>query len=436
MSYEETTEYLFNQTANYEKQGPDGYKPGLGNMLELDEHYRHPHRHYRIVHVTGTNGKGSVSHTLAALLQVCGYRVGLYTSPHLLDFSERIRVDGKPIPHDYVVDFVEKGRKFWDTFNPTFFEITTMMAFQYFKDADIDVAVVEVGLGGRLDSTNIVSPILSVITNVSLEHTDILGNTLEQIAREKGGIIKPHTPVVIGETLPETRPVFAALAEAAEAPIVFADEAPKLVSAEPTTDGFLRYTTKHGMTFTGELTGYCQEKNTNTILHAIEQLVKLGLVGNSKSTADFELTVKTAFSHVCGLTGLQGRWQKVQTRPTVICDIGHNTGGWRYLSRQLAAVACRHKHIVFGMVGDKDIAGVMQLLPIDATYYYTKGSTKRALPETALKAIGEQFGLTGNTYPTVEEAYKEATRQATPDDFIFVGGSNYIVADFLKIIAE
>lgn len=434
MNYKEATDYLFNKTANFEKQGPDGYKEGLDNTHALDEHFGHPHENYRCIHVAGTNGKGSVSHTIAALLQMFGYRVGLYTSPHLKDFSERIRVNGMPISEEYVVDFIEKDKDYFDSLEPSFFELTTAMAFKYFSDRDIDIAVVEVGLGGRLDCTNIISPILSIITNISLDHTQLLGSSIEQIAMEKAGIIKTGTPVVIGEATPETRMVFDAIAQEAKAPIIYAEDEGEIVSATLTPNG-MEYKAKHLGDFTGELCGEYQKKNTNTIVTAMHQLVELGYLcdciepeNNRKIKAEMDY----AFKNVCKLTGLMGRWQTIKERPLVVCDTGHNVAGWQYLSQQISNVPCRNLHIVFGVVEDKDVYGIMALLPKNATYYYTKGSTKRALPEMSLKIFGDQFGLHGESYPTVEKAYSEAVKNAGADDFIFVGGSTYVVADFLN----
>ena len=436
MNYEETCEYLFNQTSNYESQGQGGYKTGLDNMLKLDEHYEHPHQNFKSIHVAGTNGKGSVSHTLAAILQVCGYKVGLYTSPHLVDFSERIRLNGQPIPQEYVIDFVEEGRELFESVGATFFEITTAMAFKYFSDNEVDIAIVEVGLGGRLDSTNIITPLVSVITNVSLDHTQILGSSVEQIAMEKGGIIKDAVPVVVGEAAPEIRPIFEALALQCDAPLVFAEDDDEVVTDEFLPgDGSIYYTTRHLGDFKGELCGIYQVKNTRTILTVLYELVKLGYlcqVTDQATKIVVQKELSEAFLHVTAITGLKGRWQTVRINPTVICDIGHNVAAWTHISRQLAALDCRQLHIVFGMVDDKDIYGVMSLMPKDATYYFTKASTKRALPEQSVQVFGQQFELTGECYPTVAEAFSAAMKAAEKSDCIFVGGSNYVVADFLK----
>ncbi len=436
MNYQETCDYLFSQTANFEVHGSSGYKPGLETSLALDEHYGHPHEHFRSIHVAGTNGKGSVSHLIAAQLQGCGYSIGLYTSPHILDFSERIRVNGKPISEDYVVKFVENGKSFFEQQKATFFDIATSMAFKYFKDMDVDIAVVEVGLGGRFDCTNIITPILSIITNVSLDHTQLLGNSLEQIAMEKGGIIKRGVPVVIGESTPETKPVFEALAIEADAPIIFADEEQEIVSWELTSQGFMHYTAKHLGDFECELTGEYQPRNMNTVVVALHKIVDMGYMADCiipDNNRKIQGEMNRAFKNVVKGTGLKGRWQKVRSNPTVVCDTGHNPGAWEYLSKQLSAVKCRQLRIVFGMVEDKDVYTVMAMLPKEAVYFFTKGSTKRAFPETSLKVFGEQFGLKSECYPTVEEAYKAALEGASSDDFIFIGGSTYIVSDFMRM---
>ena len=434
MTYSETCKYLFNQVPMFENLGMSGYKEGLDNSLKLDEHYGHPHRHYLTIHVAGTNGKGSCSHTLAAILQKCGYKVGLYTSPHLVDFDERIRVNGHPIDHEYVADFVRDGRSFFEPLTPSFFEVTTAMALKYFSDKRVDIAVIEVGLGGRLDCTNIITPILSVITNISYDHMQQLGSSLEQIAMEKAGIIKRGVPVVVGETTSETRGIFEAIAREAQSPIVFAEDHPEVTSAQPTDEGIL-YQTRHYGNLQGELMGLYQEKNTNTILAAVRQLEELGYLyrfsDDSKSEARGK-EIEEGFQTVCETTGLKGRWQVLSKEPLVVCDTGHNIGGWQYLSQQINQIKCHDKHIVFGMVDDKDIEGVIDLLPKDATYYFAKSSNKRAVSEAVLKIIAEQHGLKGEGYPTVRDAYQSAIETAKHDDFVFIGGSTYVVADLLK----
>ena len=434
MTYQETCEYLFNQLPMFEKQGAGGYKEGLENSHALDEHLGHPHKKYLTIHVAGTNGKGSCAHTLSAVLQMCGYKVGLYTSPHLVDFSERIRINGQPISEDYVVEFVEKHKPFFEPLQPSFFELTTAMAFKYFADMDVDIAVIEVGLGGRLDCTNIITPILSVITNIGLDHTQFLGTSLEQIAMEKAGIIKKNVPVVVGETTPETRMVFEAIATENHAPIVFAEDQKQIISLSLGNKGIEYYTKSFGIIH-GELNGIYQEKNTNTILCAIQQLESLGFMHAVKCQANAvcqNREVQKGFSHVCSLTGLKGRWQKVGEAPLTICDTVHNVPGWKYLSEQLNNVKCDKMHIVFGMVDDKDIHGVMELLPKKATYYFTKANNKRAVSENVLKLYAQGIELEGESYPDVKSAYEAAKAAANSNDFVFVGGSSYVVAELLK----
>ena len=434
MDYQETCEYLFTRTPMFEKVGISGYKEGLENTLALDEHFGHPHKKFRSIHVAGTNGKGSCAHTIAAILQACGYKVGLYTSPHLVDFRERIRINGQPIPENYVVSFVEQERIFFEPLEPSFFELTTAMAFKYFSEMEVDIAVIEVGLGGRLDCTNIITPILSVITNISLDHTQLLGNSLEQIAMEKAGIIKAGVPVVIGEALPETRPVFEAVAAERQAPIFFAEDQREVLKAEPGNAEMIYDTRSYGKV-TGELFGNYQARNANTILCAIRQLENAGYMyrftDDSKAPAKGR-EIRIGFKKVCEITGLQGRWQVVSQAPMVVCDTGHNTAGWEYLSRQLNEVTCHKMYIVFGMVEDKDVNGVMALLPKHATYFFTKAKSKRALSEHVLLIMGQQLGLQGGAYSTVEEAYSAAMSLAGERDFVFIGGSSYVVAAFLK----
>jgi dihydrofolate synthase/folylpolyglutamate synthase len=423
MNYKETIKYLYESVPMFQKVGGSAYKEGLENTIELDNHFGNPHRSFRTIHVGGTNGKGSCSHTLAAILQSAGYRVGLYTSPHLVDFRERIRVNGEMVPEEYVVNFVEQNRQLFDSMSLSFFELTTALAFRYFADAKVDVAVIEVGLGGRLDCTNIISPDLAVITNISFDHVQFLGDTLAKIAGEKAGIIKSGTPVVIGETVPETREVFVNTAAEKGAPIVLAEENQQIESYQ-FTDGHLIYQTKSFGELRGELGGLCQTRNTNTIMNAVLQLQKVGYNITDKN-------IHEGFAHVCELTGLMGRWQRVGEKPLAICDTGHNIGGMEYITQQLAAVKCRTMRIVIGMVSDKDVSGVLSLLPKDAVYYFTRASIPRALAEDAMKAKAEAAGLHGECYPTVAEAYTAAKKESLPEDFIFVGGSSFIVADLL-----
>lgn len=408
MDYQDTLSYLYNSTPLFQQVGSAAYKEGLENTLALDEHFGHPHRSFRAIHVAGTNGKGSCSHTLAAILQAAGYRTGLYTSPHLVDFRERIRVNGCPVPEEYVVRFVEQERAFFEPLHPSFFELTTAMAFRYFADKQVDVAVIEVGLGGRLDCTNIIRPDVCLITNISFDHVQFLGNTLAEIAGEKAGIIKQGIPVVIGETTPETRPVFLKKAKEMDAPIHFAEE-------------------EEGETYPGlefELRGLYQAKNRRTLLAMLPLLKEAGYRID-------EQALRQGFAHVVEMTGLMGRWQKLQDSPTLVCDTGHNVGGITYIAEQLRQQKCKRLHIVMGMVNDKDIRGVLKLLPKDATYYFTKASVKRALPEGELYKLATDAGLQGACYPDVPAAVRAAQEKSLPEDFIFVGGSSFIVADLL-----
>ena len=427
MNYQETVEYLFNSTPVFEKVGATAYKEGLYNTYELDKHFGHPHRQFKTVHVAGTNGKGSCSHTIAAILQAAGYRVGLYTSPHLVDFRERIRVNGECISEQYVVDFVEEERNFFEPLHPSFFELTTALAFKYFAEAKVDIAVIEVGLGGRLDCTNIITPILSVITNISLDHTQFLGDTLQKIAGEKAGIIKPNVPVVIGESNSETRPVFEAKAAENNAPIIFAEDTQEVLKAEHKPNGTMLYTTKSYGNISGELAGEYQQKNTNTVLHVVKYLKDVRIINNDDC-------VRAGFANVCEATGLMGRWQTTGKSPLVVCDTGHNVGGWQYLSSQIKSVECKALRIVFGMVDDKDIEHVMDMLPKNAVYYFAQATTHRAIPVAVVGEKAAAHDLHGTCYTSVDEAYEHALADADKDDFVFVGGSSYVVADLLTYL--
>lgn len=429
MTYDETIQYLFNSAPLFQHVGGAAYKEGLSTTHILDAHFNHPHNQYKTIHIAGTNGKGSCAHTIAAILQHTGLKVGLYTSPHLVDFRERIRINGEMMPQQYVIDFVEEERSFFEPLHPSFFELTTALAFKYFAEQHVDVAVIEVGLGGRLDCTNIISPILSIITNISFDHTQFLGNTLAQIASEKAGIIKHKVPVIIGECNAITRSVFEHKAHEVEAPILFAEDNKEVLSSEFSDlygHKLRHYTTRSFGDIYGELTGECQIKNANTILCALHSLSKIFSVTHEDITY--------AFEHVCEMTGLRGRWQILQEHPTIICDTGHNTGGWQYLAHQLAQIATSGNklHIVFGMASDKDIERVMSTLPHEACYYWTKASVKRATSEQTIANIATKYDLHGKTYSNVAEAYEAAVNNASTNDYIYVGGSSFIVADLLR----
>ena len=429
MNYLETVNYLFNIAPVFEHIGASAYKEGLDNTYLLDEHFGHPHRKFKSIHIAGTNGKGSCSHTLAAILQNDGYKVGLYTSPHIMDFRERIKINGECISKEYVIEFVNQEKSLFEKIHPSFFEVTTALAFKYFAEQHVDYAIIEVGLGGRLDCTNIITPILSIITNISFDHTNFLGNTLEKIAKEKAGIIKQNIPVIIGETTNETKPVFKTCAESMNAEIIYADENDEIISFTMNEDGGITYDTRSFGIIQGELGGLYQKKNTNTILHAVRFLYNHHIIENTGS-------INNGFYNVCRLTGLIGRWQKIGSNPSVICDTGHNVGGWTYISRQLQVQKYNKLHIVFGMVNDKDVDGVMCLLPKNAHYYFTKPQSKRAIPEKDIQRKAMTHGLAGDCYNDVPSAYTAAKKMATPDDMIFIGGSSYIVSDLLLYIRQ
>ena len=426
MTYQEAIEYLYAATPVFQQVGTTAYKPGLETTHTLDTHYGHPHRCYRTIHVGGTNGKGSTSHTIAAVLQAAGYRVGLFTSPHLLDFRERIRVNGEMVSEDFVCRFVEEAKPLIEERSPSFFEITTLMAFDYFRQAQVDFAVIEVGLGGRLDCTNIISPIASVITSISKDHTQLLGDTLEAIAREKAGIIKPHTPVIIGRgESPEVREVFVKKAAEEEAPIIFAEEAVHIKAQTPDFPGqCFTLEGEEALPYYLGLGGLVQRDNFRAIYATIQELRSQGIAISEEAFRD-------GLRNVVSLTGLRGRWEVLSEHPTLICDTAHNEDGVRYIVEQLRSLQ-RPLHIIFGMVNDKDIRGVLQRLPKEARYYFTAASVPRALAPEDLQALAEQYGLQGVTYPNVHEALIAAQKAANPDtDVLFVGGSNFLISDLL-----
>lgn len=436
MNYQQTVDYLYNATPLFQNIGKDAYKEGLDNTITLDNHFGNPHRKYHTIHVAGTNGKGSCSHTLAAILQSAGYKVGLYTSPHLIDFRERIRVNGEMISQQKVIDFVEKERDFFEPLHPSFFELVTALAFKHFADEGVDIAVVEVGLGGRLDCTNIIHPCVSVITNISLDHTQMLGDTLDKIAVEKAGIIKTNIPVVVGEVVNETRPVFTDKAKAVGTRITLAEDCSEVIDATPNKDGGIDYNTEHFGKLHGALSGHYQIKNTNTILCTIRELKALR---NTDNTPLFNIpneAIARGLREVEELTGLMGRWQVISKKPLTVCDAGHNIGGYEYLTKQIQSVECRRRHIVFGMVNDKDISAVLKVLPTDATYYFCSASVKRALDSEAMREQAARYGLRGKAYGEVSKAYEAARTASSDDDFIYIGGSCFVVADFLTFLAS
>ncbi|WP_016778093.1 bifunctional folylpolyglutamate synthase/dihydrofolate synthase [Anaerophaga thermohalophila] len=427
MTYQETIKYLFEQLPVYQRSGKAAYKADLKNTLELDNHFGHPHRRFRTIHVAGTNGKGSVSHLLASILQSAGYRTGLYTSPHLLDFRERIRINGRMIPEKEVIDFVAVNRDIIDRIHPSFFEMTVALAFDYFYRAEIDVAVIEVGLGGRLDSTNIITPDLSVITNIGMDHTMFLGNTLSAIAGEKAGIIKNNVPVVIGRRQEEIADVFCQKAKEMKSPIYFASQmiGLKKVREDDTFQHISVASDALSGTFRLPLLGNYQQENLLTVLASVVELREAGY-----SVTDS--AIHRGIEKVTEQTGLAGRWQVISRKPLVVCDTGHNADGIERISAQLKLITADKTHIVWGMVDDKDVQGIMKLLPQNALYYFTRASIPRAMDEHILGKLAGEAGLKGETYPDVSAAVAAARENASDNDLIFIGGSTFIVAEALE----
>jgi len=427
MNYSETLDYLFSQLPAYHRIGKAAYRNDLKNTILLDNHFKNPHQKFRTIHVAGTNGKGSVSHMTASILMEAGYKTGLYTSPHLKDFRERIRINGIMIPEDAVVGFVENNRNILESVKPSFFEMTVAMAFDFFAENEVDVAVIEVGLGGRLDSTNIITPVLSVITNIGHDHMDLLGDTLEKVAAEKAGVIKPNVPVVISETQPETRKIFIEKAEKCNSEILFADNEWNCElfpgSGKDTTRNYSITRSSDKLKFEGEsqLTGNYQKKNIQGVFAAFSIL---------KNT--FEITdenIVSGIRNVITNTGLGGRWHILRKSPLTICDTGHNKEGLEYVLAQIAEVQKSGLHIVLGFVNDKDLASVLPLFPVTAKYYFTKASVPRALDAEILKSEAAKYGLTGESYNNVKDALSSANEHAAGTDMIFIGGSTFIVAE-------
>lgn len=424
--YNSTLGWLYSQLPMFSRTGAAAYKPGLQTSEELDRLYGHPHRSYRTVHIAGTNGKGSVSSMLASILQESGYRTGLYTSPHLVDFRERIRVNGEMISRQGVIDFT-RGWKEKDTeLRPSFFELTMMMAFDWFRREQVDVAVIEVGMGGRLDSTNIITPEGCVITNISKDHTQFLGTTLEAIAGEKAGIIKPGIPVVVGEAEGEVREVFLRKGEETGAPVTLAEETRPLLETEETDTGW-KCRGRGAGDFNSPLGGDCQKKNINTVLEAVEMLRRRGFDIPDRAVRD-------GMAKVVANTGLTGRWTVLKERPLTICDTGHNTGGLGINLEQLQRIRRRRGgrlRMVIGFVADKAIDEILAMMPRNADYYFTQASIPRALDSTALQEKAEAGGLRGRRFTDVKEAVRKATEEASDEDIVYVGGSTFVVADYL-----
>ena len=429
MTYAETIEFLYSQLPAYHRIGKAAYKADLYTTERLDEYFGQPHRKYLTIHVGGTNGKGSVSHIIASVLQQAGYKTGLYTSPHLKDFRERIRINGEMIDKEYIISFVQNHRTILESLQPSFFEMTAAMAFEYFAMKKVDVAVIEVGLGGRLDSTNIISPIVSAITNIGHDHMEFLGNTLEKVAIEKAGIIKRQTPVIIGETLQATSNVFVSAAAMSESEIFFADKNYDSVLDDfDICSPFRGYSVKEratGKIFTGviPLGGDYQQANLRTVFQ-IWRCLEKKLNITEKSLTD-------GIRNVIGNTGLQGRWQIIRKTTTVICDTGHNFEGLEYVLNQLNKLEVSNRRLILGFVNDKDVDKILPLFPKDAVYYFTKASNARAINENILRQKALAAGLCGCSFPSVKEAYAAALADSAASDLIFIGGSSFVVAEVL-----
>jgi dihydrofolate synthase / folylpolyglutamate synthase len=429
MNYAQTLEFLFSQLPMYQRIGKTAYKANLDNTYALDKYFGHPHLRFKTIHIAGTNGKGSVSHMLTSILMEAGYRVGLYTSPHLVDFRERIRVNGITISEEEVVEFVESYGQIFSEIKPSFFEMTVALAFKYFATQKVDIAVVEVGLGGRLDSTNIINPELSIITNIGLDHIDLLGDTLEKIAAEKAGIIKPNTPVVVSETQPVIDKIFENRAIESDSEITFADQVysyqrngySKKHQKLSVNNCIAKKTTKYNL----DLFGNYQAKNLLGVIAATKILKEKGYRINCNQ-------IKSGLKKTVQNTSLLGRWQTLGHKPLIICDTGHNVDGIKQIVEQIGITPHKNLHMVIGMVGDKNIEGILRLLPKNAKYYFTKASIPRALDELKLAELALKQGLAGTTYPTVGDAVNSARKQAQESDLVFIGGSTFVVADALS----
>jgi dihydrofolate synthase/folylpolyglutamate synthase len=428
MTYLETLDYLYTKLPMFSRIGAVAYKKDLHNTIALCDAVDNPQKHFKTIHVGGTNGKGSTSHMIAAILQQAGYKTGLYTSPHLKDFRERIRINGTMVSKKVVSQFVQQQKSTIESLQPSFFEVTVAMAFSYFAAEKVDIAIIEVGLGGRLDSTNIITPELSVITNISLDHTNLLGNTLQEIAFEKAGIIKPGIPAVIGERQSETDDVFLNKAKESCSPLTFA--ADELSVTQTSKDEqYLCLSVKQGESVLFDnlkldITGSYQLKNVLTVIQSVLELRKLGYAIPDKA-------VYKALKNVKNLTGLQGRWYTLQQSPLTICDTGHNLAGITEVIQNIALTPHQHLHMVFGVLKDKDISGVLALLPKQATYYFTQPNVERALPAVELAEQAVQFGLQGDAYADVKSAWQAARQQALSGDLIFIGGSTFVVAEVI-----
>jgi dihydrofolate synthase / folylpolyglutamate synthase len=425
MNYQETLDYLFNALPMFQRVGASAFKKDLSNTLALCSHLGNPELKFKSIHVAGTNGKGSTSHSLAAILQSAGYKTGLYTSPHLKSFTERVRINGQEITEQAVVDFVKANKSFLDELKPSFFEMTVGLAFWYFAKEEVDIAVIEVGMGGRLDSTNVITPELSIITNIGWDHMQFLGDTLPLIAGEKAGIIKHRVPVVISQTQEETSPVFLQKARESQAPITFADQKIKLEKLSSSQAGLVRYAVSQqgeSSTLDYGLLGDYQIHNLPGILESVNQLRQMGW-------SISEEALRKGLKEVTSLTGLKGRWQILGEKPTIIADTGHNEPGIRSILSQLKSYSFDELWMVIGMVQDKDISKILALLPKKARYVFCQADLPRAMEAGQLAEKAAEFGLKGEVIPNVNEALQFARKNAASHDLIFVGGSTFVVAE-------
>jgi dihydrofolate synthase/folylpolyglutamate synthase len=433
MNYPQTIEYLFSRLPMYSRIGLAAYKKDLGNIIRLCEFLGNPHTKFKSIHVAGTNGKGSVSHMLAAILQTAGYKTGLYTSPHLKDFRERIKINGEMVSQQFVIDFTEKIKPLIEETEPSFFEISVAMAFEYFAEQNVDVAVIEVGLGGRLDSTNIITPELSVITNIGWDHMNILGSALEKIAFEKAGIIKPGVPVVVGEVLPETEPVFKKIAGEKKAPLTIASKKRWVSGWEKEKYYLVADVAQSGKpdrhTYRLDMQGLYQLKNLLTVLEAVTVL-------QSKGWHLDEHIISNALQKTRKLTGLHGRWETIYHTPTVVLDVAHNEDGFRQLAEQIEMSDYHQLHIILGLVKDKEVEKILRLLPAGAEYYFTKAQIPRAIPEHELAAKAAAAGLKGELFPDVNTALKSALDKAHKNDLILVCGSVFLAGEVTLPVSD
>lgn len=427
MTYDETLEYLFSALPMYQRIGKAAYKASLDNSFALDEYFGHPHINFKSIHIAGTNGKGSVSHMLASILQAAGYKTGLYTSPHLKDFRERIRINGVMIPKREVTSFISKNKQILEELKPSFFEMTVALAFWYFHSRNIDIAIIETGMGGRLDSTNIINPLLSVITNIGLDHSQFLGNTHALIAKEKAGIIKPGIPVIIGERNKHTYDVFRKEARKNKSPLFFAEDHFQtnysfLSSERMQILNITNHKTGISSEYKTDLLGLYQQKNIQTVLEAIEVL-------KSKKIIITDTMITDGLSKVRETTGFRGRWEEIGYNPLIICDTAHNKEGLTIAVRQIMQIPWKNLHFILGVSEDKDIDSILKLLPENAIYYFTRANIPRALEAEKLEEKAKNAGLTGLAFPSVNDALRAAKKKADKEDLIFISGSIFVIAE-------